>query len=151
MAEVRLTEQEEGEGGSGIHVGVEPEAEFVEEAMAEEVGLIDNDDGLTGVLGEVGQGSAQAFAEAARVESGADVEGGEEMSEEGLDGEIGVGDVSGEVKVRVQGLDKGAHGSGLAGADVAGDEGGEAVLEGEGEASLNLLMGGRGEEVARGE
>ena len=140
MAQVGLAEQDEGEGGSGIHVGVEPEAEFVEQAVAEEVGLVHDDDGLTAVLGEVGEGSAETLTEATGVEGGADVEGGEEVGEESLDGEVGVGQVGGEEEVGVEGVDEGAHGGGLASADpstgsgqaVAGDEGGEVVLEGDG-------------------
>ena len=34
----------------------------------------------------------------------------------------------------------GQAGGGLAGADVAGDEGGEAMLDGEGQAGLDLLV-----------
>jgi len=123
----------------------------VEQAVAEEVGLVHDDDGLRAVLGEVGQGSTEALAEAARVKGRADVEGGEEMSEEGLDSEVGVGQVGGEEEVGVEGVDEGTHGGGLAGTDVAGDEGGEVVVEGEGEAGLDLLMGDGGEEVAHRE
>jgi len=151
VAQVGLAEEDEGEGGGGIHVGIEPETEFVEQAVAEEVGLVDDDDGLRAVLGEVGQGSTEALAEAAGVEGRADVEGGEEVGEEGLDGEVGVGQIGGEEEGGIEGVDEGAHGGGLAGTDVAGDEGGEVVVEGEGEAGLDLLMGDGGEEVAHGE
>ena len=48
-------------------------------------------------------------------------------------------------------MGKGAEGSGLAGADVAGDEGGEAFLEGEGEASLDFAVAARGVKVLAGD
>ena len=35
MAKIWLAEKEESEGGGGIHISVEPEAEFVEEAVRE--------------------------------------------------------------------------------------------------------------------
>ena len=64
----------------------------MKQAGAEEVGLIHDDEGLTAALGQVGQGGLEAFAEAAGVVGGGDAEGGEDLSEEGLDGE----DLSGE-------------------------------------------------------
>jgi hypothetical protein len=120
----------------------------VKEAVAEEVSLVDGDNGMAAALGEIREGSAEAFAEAARVEVGADAESGEEIGEEGLDGEVGIGDVSGEVEVLVKGLDKGADGGRFAGADLAGDERRERVLESESQAGLDFLVGGGREEIA---
>jgi len=123
----------------------------VEEAVGEEVGLVDDEDGAATLLSQFGQGDVETLAEAARVEGSADVEGGEQVGEESLDGEIGIGQVGGEVEVGVEGVDEGADGGGLAGADVAGDQCREAMLEGEGEAGVEFLVGVGGEEVTRGE
>jgi len=53
---------------------VEPVTQLVVQARAEEVGLVDDEDGVIAPLGQVGEGVAQAFAQAAGVEVGADSE-----------------------------------------------------------------------------
>ena len=49
---------------------------------------------------------------------------------EGGGGQVGIGEVDDGVEVAVEGVGEGAEGGGLAGADVAGDERREALLEG---------------------
>ena len=114
IAQVGLAEEDEGERGGGIHIGVEPETELVEQAVAEQVSLIDDDEGMTAALEEVSEGVAKTLTEAARMEGWADVPGSEDVGKEGLDGEIGIGQVGGEVEIGVEGLDEGADGGGLA-------------------------------------
>jgi len=58
VAQFGLADKNEGEGRSGVHVGVEPEAQFVQQAVAEQVSFVDDDQGATAALGEVGQGVA---------------------------------------------------------------------------------------------
>ena len=48
-------------------------------------------------------------------------------------------------------MSEGAQGGGLAGADIASDESGQPLLEGEGEAGLDFLVAAGGEEVAAGD
>lgn len=150
MAQVGLAEQDEGEGGGGIHISVEPEAQFVQETFAEKMSFIDDDDRLTAALGEVGEGGVEALAETAGMKVDTDAESGEQVGKEGLDGEVGVGEVSGEIEVGVQGMNKGAHGGGLAGANSTGDESREAILQGESQAGLEFLVRGGGKEIAHG-
>ena len=123
----------------------------MEQAVAEQVGFVDDEDGAAPLLGQLGEGVSKPLAEAAGMKGGADVEGGEQVGEQSLDGEIGIGYVGGQIEVGVEGLDEGAHTGRLTGADVAGDKGGEAVLEGEGEAGVKLLVGIGGIEVLRGQ
>ena len=52
------------------------------------------------------------------------------------------------MQVGIKRLDEGAHGRGLAGADIASDESRVALGEGEGQTGLDFLVGGGGEEVA---
>jgi hypothetical protein len=70
---------------------------------------------------------------------------------EGDGGEVRVGEVNDGEEVAVEGVSEGAESGGLAGADVAGDESGKALLEGEGEAALDLLVAAGGEEVGAGD
>jgi hypothetical protein len=70
---------------------------------------------------------------------------------EGSDFEIRIGQVDDRVEVVVEGVDEGAQGGGFAGTDIAGDEGGQAFVQGEGEAGLEFLVGLSREEVLRGD
>jgi hypothetical protein len=59
---------------------------------------------------------------------------------EGGDREVGIGEVDDGVEVAIERVSEGAEGGGLAGADVTGDEGGETLLEGKGQAALDFLV-----------
>jgi hypothetical protein len=67
------------------------------------------------------------------------------------DVEVRIGQVDEGVKIVVEGMGKGAQGGGLAGTDIASDEGGETFLQGKGETALDFLMSPRGEEVLGGD
>jgi hypothetical protein len=73
-------------------------------------------------------------------ELGLSLEGQQDLAIEGRDGEVRVGEIDDAIDVAVEGVSEGAQGGGFAGTDVTGDEGREALLEGEGEAALDLLM-----------
>jgi hypothetical protein len=151
VGEVGLAEEDEGEEGSGIHVVVEEETELVEELRGEQVGFIDDEEDEAALAGEVGEGGAELREETRETEGGLDLESQENLAIEGGDGEVGVGEVDDGVDVGVEGVGEGADGGGLAGADIAGDESRDALLEGEGEAALDFLVTARGEQVAAGD
>jgi hypothetical protein len=151
VGQVRLTEQDEGDEGGGVHLLVEEEAELIEDIGGEEMALVDDEEDETVFAGEVSQGGLQLGLELEEVVGGFDLESEEDEAVEGRDGEKRVGEIDDVVDVAVEGLSEGAEGGGLASADIAGDEGREALLEGEGEAALGLLMAAGGEEVLGGD
>jgi hypothetical protein len=110
--------------------------------------LVDDDNRATATLCEVSKSIVEAFAEATGVESGADVPGRKDEGKERLDGQVRVGQVGGEVEVRVKGVDESANSGRFTRADVTGDQRREAILEGESEAGLDFLVSGGGKEVA---
>jgi hypothetical protein len=66
------------------------------------------------------------------------------------DAQVGIGQIDDGIDVGVEGVSEGADGSRFAGADVAGDEGGERFLKGEGEAALDFAVAVGGVEVFAG-
>ena len=73
------------------------------------------------------------------------------MGVEGGGLEIGIGQVDEGMEVAVQGMGKGAQGGGFAGADIAGDEGGQPFLEGKSQPTLNFLVAAGRKEVLGGD
>jgi hypothetical protein len=88
---------------------------------------------------------------AAEAKGRLDLQANQDLAIEGRDREVGVGEIDDAINVAVEGVGEGAESGGLAGADVTGDEGREALLEGEGEAALDLLMAAGGVEVLGGD
>ena len=147
VGQVGLTEEDEGDEGSGVHLVVEQEAELVKEFGGQEVGFVDDEEDVAALAGQVVEGGAELWEEAHKAEGGLDLEGEEDFAVEGGDAEVGIGEIDDGVEVAVEGLGKGADGGGLAGADIAGEEGGETFLEGKGEAALDLAVAAGGKEV----
>jgi hypothetical protein len=114
------------------------------------VSLVDDEESVAALAGEVGEGSAELREETGEAESRLGLEGEEDLAVEGGDGEVGVGEADDGVEIVVERVSKGAEGGGLAGADVAGDESGETLLEGKDEACLDLLVAARREQVRAG-
>jgi hypothetical protein len=83
-------------------------------------------------------------------ESGFGLELKENLAVESDDGEKRIRDIDDGVDVAVKGMDEGAQGSGLAGTDVAGDQGGETTLKSKGQASLDFAMAARRKKVIAG-
>jgi len=65
--------------------------------------------------------------------------------------QVGVGEVDNGIDIRVERVGKGAESGRLASADVAGDEGGVTLLEGEREAALDLAVAAGGVKVLAGD
>lgn len=111
------------------------------------MGLVDDEESVAALAGEVGEGSAELREQTGEAESRLGLEGEKDLAVEGGDGEMGVGEVDDGVEVVVERVSEGTEGGGLAGADVAGDESGKALLEGKDETGLDFLVAARGEEV----
>jgi hypothetical protein len=140
VGEVGLAKEDEGKQGSGIHIVVEQEAELIEEVRGKEMSLVDDEEGEAAFADEVGEGSAELGEEAGKAEGRVSLQGEQDLVVEGSDGEMGVGEIDDGVEIVVEGVGEGAESSRLAGADVAGDESGETLLEGKREAALDFLM-----------
>jgi len=101
--------------------------------------------------GQVVEGGAELGQELEEVESGLGLQGEEDLAVEAGDGQVGIGEVDDGIDVVVEGVGKGPQGGGFAGADVAGDEGGEVFLQSEGQAALGFAVAAGGVEVFAGE
>jgi len=151
VGQVGLGEQDEGKWRSGVHLIVEQEAKLVEELRGQEMGFVDDEEDEAALAGEVGEGRAELGEEAGETKGGLDLEGEEDLTVEGGDGEVGIGEVDDGVEVVVEGVGEGTQGGGLAGTDVTGDESGETLLKGESEAALDFAVTARGVKVFAGD
>ena len=147
VGQVRLTEQDQGDEGGRVHLAVEEEAQLVEQFGRQQVGLVDDKEHVAALAGQVVERSAELGQEAHEAKGRFYLEGEQDFAVEGADAEMGIGQVDDGIDVAVQGLGEGAGGGGFSGADVAGEEGGRAVLEGKGQAALSLAVAVRGVEV----
>jgi hypothetical protein len=89
--------------------------------------------------------------ETGEAESGFDLEGEEDFAVESRDAEMGVREIDQGIEVAVERLGKSTNGGRLASADIASNEGGEMVLEGEGQATLDLAVAVRGIKILGGD
>jgi hypothetical protein len=151
VGQVRLTEEDEGDQGSGVHLVVEQEAQLVKELRREEMSFIDDEEDVAALAGQVVEGRAELWEETHKAESGLNLESEQDLTVECRDTQVRIGEIDHGIEVAVEGLSEGAHGGRFAGADVAGDESGETVLEGEGQAALYLTVAARGIEVLGGD
>ena len=119
----RLSEQDQGDEGGGVHVAVEQETQLVEQLRRQQVGFVDDEEDVATLAGQILKGGAELGQEAHEAKSGLDLKGEEDFAVEGGNGEVGVGQVDDGVDVVVQGLGEGAGGGRFAGADVADEEG----------------------------
>ena len=104
------------------------------------MGFVDDEEDVAALAGQVLEGGAELGQEAHEAEGRFDLKGEQDFAVEGGDAEVGIGQIDDGVDVAVQGVGEGAGGGRFAGADIAGEEGGGAVLEGEGQATLGLAV-----------
>jgi len=104
------------------------------------VGFIDDEEDVAALASQVVEGGAELWEKAHKTKSRFDLESEEDFAVEARDAEMRVGEIDHGVEVVVEGLGKGTNGSGFPGSDVAGEESGKTVLQGKGEASLDLAM-----------
>jgi hypothetical protein len=140
VGQVRLAEEDEGDQGSGVHLVVEQEAQLVKEFRWQEVRFIDDEQDVATLACQVVECGAELREETHKAESGFDLQSEEDFTVEGGDAKVRIGEVDDGVQIAVESLSEGTNGGGFAGADIAGDEGCETVLEREGEAALDFTV-----------
>lgn len=109
--------------------------------------FIDDEQHVAAGASKVSQGALQLGLQLEEIVGRFNLQGEQDLAIETGDGEMRVGEIDEVVDVAVERLSKGTEGRGLAGAYVAGDEGGEAFVQGEGQAPLDLLVPTRGIEI----
>jgi hypothetical protein len=111
------------------------------------MGFVDDEEDKAALAGEVGEGSVELRKETEEAKGRLCVELEEDLAVEGDDGEVRIGEVNEGIDVAVEGMGEGAEGSRFPGANIAGDQGREALLESEGQTALNFAVTTRGIEV----
>jgi hypothetical protein len=114
------------------------------------MGLVDDEQRVTALASQVVERGAELGKQAGEAERRFDLQGQEDLMIEGDDAQVRVGEIDDGVEVAVEGMSESADGSGFAGTDVAGDEGGETLLKGKGQATLNFTMAAGRKEVFGG-
>lgn len=115
------------------------------------MGFVDDQEHETSLACEIGESGTELRQELGKGVGRLGLEGEEDLTIEGGDGEVRVGEVDDGVEVVVERMGESAESGGLAGADVAGDESGETLLESEREAALDLAVTARGVKVSTGD
>ena len=113
--------------------------------------FVDDQEHETSSAVEVRESGAKLGKETGKAKGRLGLEGDQDLMVEGGGRQVRIGEVDDGVDVRVEGVGKGAESGGLASADVAGDESGEAFLEGEREATLDFAVTARRVEVLAGD
>jgi hypothetical protein len=111
------------------------------------MGLVDDEQRVATFASQVVERGAELGQQAGEAEGRFDLKGEKDLMIEGDDAQVGVGEIDDGVEVAVEGMSESADGSGFTGADVAGDEGGETLLKGKGQATLNFAMAAGRKEV----
>lgn len=111
------------------------------------MGLVNDEEGETIFAGQGLESLLELGEQAVKGMGRFKLEGQEDVGIQGSDIEAGVGQINQGMEGAVKGLDKGANGGGFAGVDLAGDEGGQTLLQGVGQAALNFLVPAGGEEL----
>ena len=122
-AQFGLTNKDESGERLAVELGGEQGAQWIDEQVREEVGFIDDDDWCFALgLNEIGKDGSQGSALCSRAEGDGLIEQHEELAIQGTGGSNGQGQVEDDMAVLIERGNEGAHGSGLAAADIAGDE-----------------------------
>jgi RNase P/RNase MRP subunit p29 len=140
VGQVGLAEEDEGDQRSRIHLVVEQEAQLVKEFRGQEVRFVDDEQDVAALAGQVVKGGAELREEAHKAESGFYLESKENLPIEGRDAQVWVREIDDGVEIVVEGLGKGADGSRFSSTNIAGEESREALLEGKGQAALDLAV-----------
>lgn len=109
--------------------------------------LINDEEGEAIFAGQGLEGLLELGQQAVKGMSRFKLEGQEDVGIQGSHIETGIGQVNQGREGAVEGLDKGADSGGFASADLTGDEGGQAFLQGISQAALNFLVSAGGEEL----
>jgi hypothetical protein len=109
--------------------------------------FVDDEEDVAALARQVGEGSVELREEPKEAKGRLCVKLEENLAVEGDDGEVRIGEVNDGIDVEVEGVGKGAQGSRFPGANIAGDQSREALLESEGQTALNFAVTTRGIEV----
>jgi len=109
MGQLGLTEQDEGDERSGIHLLIEQETKLIEELGGEQMALVDDEQNVAPLAGEFGQGTLQLGLELEKVVGGLDLESEQDLAVERRDRQMRVGKVDDVVDVAVERLSEGAQ------------------------------------------
>jgi hypothetical protein len=151
VGKIRLAEQNEGDEGSGIHIIIEQKTELLEDVGREQMSFVDDEQNAASFAGEIGERGVKLRQQLRKVKQRFGLKSEQNLGVQGNDGEARVGKIDDGVDVGIEGAGKGTEGGRFAGADFAGDESGETLLESESETSLDLAVAARGKEVAGGD
>jgi len=115
------------------------------------MGFVDDQEHKTPPAVEVREGGAKLGEETDEAKGRFGLESEQGLMVESGGRQVRIGEVDDGVDIRVEGVGKGAESGGLASADIAGDEGREVLLEGEGEAALDFAVATRRVKVLAGD
>jgi hypothetical protein len=147
VSQVGLAEKDKSQGRSGIHVVVEQEAELVQEVGGEEMGFVDDKEDVAALASQVVERGAELGEETHKAKGRFYLESEEDFAVEGSDAKVRVGEIDDGVEIVVECLGKGTDGGRFPSPNVAGDQGRKALLEGKGQAALDLSVPARSIEV----
>jgi hypothetical protein len=102
--------------------------------------FVDDEENETALAGQVVEGGAELRQEAHETEGWFDLESEEDLTVEGRDAQVGIGEVDDGIEIAVEGLSESTDSGGLTSADVAGKEGRKAFLEGESQTALSFAV-----------
>jgi hypothetical protein len=88
MGQLGLTEQDEGDERSGIHLLIEQETKLIEELGGEQMALVDDEQNVAPLAGEFGQGALQLGLELEEVVGGLDLEREQDLAVERRDRQV---------------------------------------------------------------
>jgi hypothetical protein len=91
VSQVRLPEEDQGQGGGRIHLVVEQEAELVKEFRGEKMSLVDDEEDETTFASQVREGSTELREKTEEAEGRFGLELEEDLAVKGDDGEVRIG------------------------------------------------------------
>ena len=147
-----LADEQAGEGRVGVEVVVGEHPYGLELLVAQQVGLVDDQDGgFAALVAFGGQDGGGLGGEPGAGAVGLAAEGGDDHLVQAADADHGVGQVDDGVPGGVQAGQDGADRGGLAGPDFACDDADRAFADAPGDAGDGLVVGGVAVQHARGQ
>ena len=147
-AQIGVADQDQRSQRFAVHLVAEEQAQFLQHGLGQQVGLV-NDHQWRAALAEaqIGEGGANAGDHAGLGEGRLVAEGEQEFAVEAAAAGGGIGKVDDEVAIGVQTGGEGAHGGGLAGANLAGDQAAATFADQVGQAGRQFFLAGGGEQL----
>jgi hypothetical protein len=111
------------------------------------MGFVDDEEDVAALASQVVERRTELGEETHEAKGRFYLESEEDFPVEGSDAKVRVGEIDDGIKVVVEGLCEGTEGGRFPSPDVAGDQGRQALLEGKGQAALDLAVPARSVEV----